>query len=165
MKARQSRHSIHTLESRSWIASSVTPSFAVSNRAGPFVSMSKDWPRTLPPKANRWREEEPRGALQIGERLGPLREEPGEFGAAGQLPFQHVHEGLIAAFARDWKAVRQREQQTSGRGVFVPLAFSPGEALWQPTPNFPSLAACGRRRRTARNRARSPTSGAKKCSI
>src|SRR6516225_4261027 len=29
----------------------------------------------------------------------------------------------VAAFARDWKAARQREQQISGRGVFVPLAF------------------------------------------
>ena len=35
----------------------------------------------------------------------------------------------VAAFARDWKAARQREEKTSGRGVFVPLAFSPGEAF------------------------------------
>ena len=35
----------------------------------------------------------------------------------------------VAAFARDWKAARQREQKTSGRGVFVPLAFLPGEAF------------------------------------
>jgi transposase len=35
----------------------------------------------------------------------------------------------VAAFARDWKAARQREQQTCGRGVFVPLAFLPGEAF------------------------------------
>ena len=35
----------------------------------------------------------------------------------------------VAAFARDWKAARQPEQRTSGRGVFVPLAFSPGEAF------------------------------------
>ena len=35
----------------------------------------------------------------------------------------------VAAFARDWKAARQREQKTSGRGVFVPLAFMPGEAF------------------------------------
>ncbi len=34
-----------------------------------------------------------------------------------------------AAFARDWKAARQREQNTCGRGVFVPLAFSSGEAF------------------------------------
>ena len=35
----------------------------------------------------------------------------------------------VAAFARDWKADRQRELQTSGRGTFVPLAFEPGEAF------------------------------------
>ena len=37
--------------------------------------------------------------------------------------------GRVAAFVRDWKADRQREQQTTGRGVFVPLAFEPGEAF------------------------------------
>jgi hypothetical protein len=35
----------------------------------------------------------------------------------------------VAAFARDWKAARQQERQTCGRGVFVPLAFPPGEAF------------------------------------
>ncbi len=35
----------------------------------------------------------------------------------------------VAAFARDWREARQRELQTSGRGIFVPLAFEPGEAF------------------------------------
>ena len=35
----------------------------------------------------------------------------------------------MAAFARDWNAARQQEQKTCGRGVFVPLAFLPGEAF------------------------------------
>ena len=35
----------------------------------------------------------------------------------------------VAAFARNWKADRQRESQTSGRGTFVPLVFEPGEAF------------------------------------
>ena len=35
----------------------------------------------------------------------------------------------VAAFARDWKAARLREQKTAGRGVFVPLAFMAGEAF------------------------------------
>jgi transposase len=35
----------------------------------------------------------------------------------------------VAAFARDWRADRQREQQTTGRGTFVPLAFRSGEAF------------------------------------
>jgi len=37
--------------------------------------------------------------------------------------------GRVAAFVRAWKAERQREQQTSGRGTFVPLVFQPGEAF------------------------------------
>ena len=37
--------------------------------------------------------------------------------------------GRVAAFAREWKADRRREQQTTGRGVFVPLVFQPGDAF------------------------------------
>ena len=37
--------------------------------------------------------------------------------------------GRVAAFARGWRTDRQREQQTTGRGTFVPLAFRPGEAF------------------------------------
>jgi len=37
--------------------------------------------------------------------------------------------GRVAAFAREWKADRQRTQQTTGRGVFVPLVFQPGDAF------------------------------------
>ncbi len=35
----------------------------------------------------------------------------------------------VAAFAREWKADRQRDAQTIGRGTFVPLVFMPGEAF------------------------------------
>jgi transposase len=37
--------------------------------------------------------------------------------------------GRVAAFARRWRADRLLEQQTSGRGTFVPLAFAAGEAF------------------------------------
>lgn len=37
--------------------------------------------------------------------------------------------GRVAAFARAWKADRQHEEQTIGRGTFVPLIFQPGEAF------------------------------------
>lgn len=37
--------------------------------------------------------------------------------------------GRVSAFARAWKFDRQREQQTTGRGCFVPLVFQPGEAF------------------------------------
>ena len=35
----------------------------------------------------------------------------------------------VAAFVRVWKVDRQRAQQTTGRGTFVPLVFQPGEAF------------------------------------
>ncbi len=35
----------------------------------------------------------------------------------------------VAAFARAWRADRLLEQQTTGRGVFVPLSFRPSEAF------------------------------------
>lgn len=35
----------------------------------------------------------------------------------------------VAAFSRDGRADRQREQHTTGRGTFVPLAFRSGEAF------------------------------------
>lgn len=37
--------------------------------------------------------------------------------------------GRVAAFARAWKEDCRRQQQTSGRGTFVPLAFASGEAF------------------------------------
>jgi len=37
--------------------------------------------------------------------------------------------GRVAAFVRGWKADRQIEQQTTGRGTFVPLVFAAGEAF------------------------------------
>ncbi|MGP9792152.1 IS21 family transposase [Roseinatronobacter sp. NSM] len=35
----------------------------------------------------------------------------------------------VAAFVRQWKGERQRAQNTTDRGTFVPLVFSPGEAF------------------------------------
>lgn len=37
--------------------------------------------------------------------------------------------GRVAAFARDWRDQQRIQQQTSGRGTFVPLSFAPGEAF------------------------------------
>ena len=37
--------------------------------------------------------------------------------------------GRVAAFVRRWQARREVAQRTTGRGVFVPLAFQPGEAF------------------------------------
>ncbi len=35
----------------------------------------------------------------------------------------------VVAFARDWRVDRRRDQQTTGRGTFVSLSFSPGKAF------------------------------------
>ena len=37
--------------------------------------------------------------------------------------------GRVAAFARAWQDEYRIQQQTSGRGTFVPLSFAPGEAF------------------------------------
>src|SRR5690606_21338448 len=37
--------------------------------------------------------------------------------------------GRVAAFAREWRADQHQQQQTAGRGIFVPLSFEPGEAF------------------------------------
>jgi transposase len=37
--------------------------------------------------------------------------------------------GRVAAFIRSWREDRHRQEQTVGRGVFVPLSFAPGEAF------------------------------------
>ncbi len=59
----------------------------------------------------------------------------------------------VAAFARDWKAARQLEQKTTGRGVFVPLAFSTGRG-------FPVrlVGRLGDHRAASEPNCRSPTS-------
>ena len=62
----------------------------------------------------------------------------------------------VAAFARDWKAARQREQQTTGRGVFVPLAFLPGEAF-----QFDWSRGLGDHRAASGPSCRSPTSSSR----
>jgi len=51
--------------------------------------------------------------------------------------------GRVAAFARDWRADRQRDQQTTGCGTFVPLSFRPGEAFQFDWP-IPVISGFGR---------------------
>lgn len=45
-----------------------------------------------------------------------------------QLAFDGSYE-RISAFVRAWKSDRQRAQNTTDRGTFVPLVFKPGEAF------------------------------------
>lgn len=93
---------------------SVEAQFRVPKRASkldPFADKLSHWPRIEAGKSRKQR----RTVKQLHADLVALG-------------FDGFY-GRIAAFARAWKALRQYEQQTSGRGTFVPLVFAPGEAF------------------------------------
>ena len=95
-------------------ADTVEPKFAISDRASkldPFAEKLSGWLKSEASKSRKQR----RTLKQLHVELVAL-------GFTGSY-------SRVAAFARDWRADRQREQQTTGRGTFVPLAFRPGEAF------------------------------------
>ena len=95
-------------------AGTVEPKFKVPLRPSkldPFAGKLTGWLRQEAGKSRKQR----RTANQMHAELVAL----GFDGAYGR----------VAAFARAWKADRQREQQTSGRDTFVPLIFVLGEAF------------------------------------
>jgi transposase len=95
-------------------AETVEPRFDVSNRPSrltPFAEKLAAWLKSEAAKTRKQR----RTLKQMHSDLVAL-------GFAGSY-------NRVAAFARDWRADRQREQQTTGRGTFVPLVFHPGEAF------------------------------------
>jgi len=92
----------------------VEPAFKVPERPSkldPFADRLSAWLKT---EANKPRKQK-RTVLQLHADLVSL-------GYGGSY-------NRVAAFAREWKADRQREMNTTGRGVFVPLTFEPGEAF------------------------------------
>ncbi|MGZ3472432.1 MAG: IS21 family transposase [Isosphaeraceae bacterium] len=92
----------------------VEPAFKVPDRPSkldPFADRLSGWLKT---EANKPRKQK-RTILQLHADLVSL-------GYGGSY-------NRVAAFAREWKADRLREMNTSGRGVFVPLMFEPGEAF------------------------------------
>jgi transposase len=92
----------------------VEPAFKVPERPSkldPFADRLSGWLKT---EANKPRKQK-RTILQLHADLVSL-------GYGGSY-------SRVAAFAREWKADRQREMNTTGRGVFVPLTFEPGEAF------------------------------------
>ena len=95
-------------------ADTVDPKFRVPVRASkldPFAQKLSDWLRVEAGKSRKQR----RTARQMHADLVVL-------GYEGSYE-------RVAAFVRVWKGNRQREQQTSGRGTFVPLVLGPGEAF------------------------------------
>ena len=111
--ARRTKLSRNTI--RSYLRSgAVEPKFSVPERPSkldPYATKLAVWLKTEAAKSRKQR----RTAKQLHEDLVKL-------GYTGSY-------GRVAAFARAWKAERQREQQTTGRGTFVPLVFQPGEAF------------------------------------
>ena len=92
----------------------VEPEFKVAERPSkldPYATKLSGWLKTEAGTSRKQR----RTAKQLHEDLVKL-------GYTGSY-------GRVAAFARDWRADRQKEQQTTGRGTFVPLVFQPGEAF------------------------------------
>ena len=95
-------------------ADMVEPKFATPDRPSkldPFAEKLSVWLKTEAGKSRKER----RTAKQLHADLVIL-------GFTGSY-------GRVAAFARDWRAERQQESQTTGRGTFVPLVFRPGEAF------------------------------------
>ena len=95
-------------------AGTVEPRFKVPARPSkldPFAEKLSGWLRTEGGKSRKQR----RTAKQMHADLVAL-------GYDGSY-------GRVSAFVRAWKAERQREAQTSGRGTFVPLVFAAGEAF------------------------------------
>lgn len=95
-------------------ADTVEPKFAIPDRPSkldPFAEKLGGWLKSEAGKSRKQR----RTLKQLHADLVAL-------GFTGSY-------SRVAAFARDWRADRQREQQTTGRGTFVPLAFCPGEAF------------------------------------
>ena len=92
----------------------VEPKFTVPDRPSkldPYALKLVGWLKTEAGKSRKQR----RTAKHLHEDLVKL-------GYTGSY-------GRVAAFARAWRADRQREQQTTGRGTFVPLVFQPGESF------------------------------------
>ena len=95
-------------------AGTIEPQFATPERTSkldPFADKLAGWLKTEAGKARKQR----RTLKQLHADLVTL-------GFTGSY-------GRVAAFARAWRADRLREQQTTGRGTFVPLSFRPGEAF------------------------------------
>ena len=95
-------------------AGTVEPKFAVPERPSkldPFADKLAAWLKTETAKSRKQR----RTLKQLHNDLIAL-------GYAGSY-------NRVAAFVRQWRVDRQREQQTTGRGTFVPLTFRSGEAF------------------------------------
>ncbi|WP_242532277.1 helix-turn-helix domain-containing protein, partial [Salipiger thiooxidans] len=95
-------------------AGTVEPKFSIparSSKLDPYADKLAAWLKTEAAKSRKQRR--------------TLKQLHGDLVALGYTGSYN----RVAAFARKWRVERQREQQTTGRGIFVPLSFRPGEAF------------------------------------
>lgn len=95
-------------------AGKIEPSFATPeqpSKLDPFADKLAGWLKTEAGKSR----EQRRSVKRMHSDLVAL-------GLSGSY-------NRVAAFAREWRADPQREQQTTGHGTFVPLLFRLGEAF------------------------------------
>ena len=95
-------------------AGTVEPKFAVPERPSkldPFAEKLSAWLMS--------------GAAKSRKQRRPLKHLYADLVALGYTGSYN----RVAAFARAWRLDRQRDQQTTGRGTFVPLVFRAGEAF------------------------------------
>jgi transposase len=115
---------IREIAQRSGLSRNTIRRYLRSNVAMPRFK-TPDRPSKLDPFAEKlaaWLQHEARKSRKQKRTTKQLHTDLVKLGYAGSY-------ARVAAFVRGWKAERQRDQQTSGRGTFVPLAFAPGEAF------------------------------------
>lgn len=103
-----------SIVSKHLAANTIEPKFATPERLSklnPFSEKLAGWLKTEIGKPRKQR-----------QKLKQIHADLVKFGFTGCY-------NRVAAFARDWRADRQREQQMTGRGTFVPLFFDPGKAF------------------------------------
>ena len=115
---------IREIAQRSGLSRNTIRRYLRSNVSEPRFR-TPDRPSKLDPFAERlasWLQQETRKGRKQRRTTKQLYSDLVKLGYAGSY-------ARVAAFVRNWKAKQQRDQLTSGRGTFVPLAFAPGEAF------------------------------------
>lgn len=95
-------------------ADTVEPRFATTERPSKLAAFAE--------RLTGWLQAEAGKSRKQRQTLKQMHADPVTLGVTDSY-------GRVAAFARQWRADRQREQPTTGRGTFVPLPFRPGEAF------------------------------------
>jgi transposase len=116
--------SIREISRRTGLSRNTVRKYLRSDAIEPKFNIG-DRPSRLDPYADRLSQMLVREAGKPRKQKRTIRQLHADLAALGYVGSYN----RVAAFARDWKAARQREQQTCGRGVFVPPVFQPGEAF------------------------------------